>query len=123
MNQLGSGERVSLGARAAALAAGAIATPLADSVARALDLDVFEIEPTTEAGGGASVTVGRQVSDNLFVGFSQQFGAGDVSQVSFEYRLSEYLSIITSLAHGAEGDSHSLRRAEEAGIDLIFSTR
>jgi translocation and assembly module TamB len=123
MNALPTAERVSLGARAAALAASAIATPLADSVARALDLDVFEIQPTAEAGGGASVRIGRQVGDNLFLGVSQEFGREDVTQVSFEYRLNEYISIITSVSHGSGGQTSALRRAQEAGIDLIYTRR
>jgi hypothetical protein len=47
-----------------------------------------------------------------------------VTQLSFEYRLNEYISIITSVAHGAGGQSNALRRrAEQAGIDLIYTTR
>ena len=42
MSQLGTSERMNLGERAAALAAGAIATPLADSIGRVLNLDVVE---------------------------------------------------------------------------------
>ncbi len=120
MNELGGSQRVSLASRAASIAAGAIATPIADSVAQALDLDVFEIQPTASAEGGASVRVGRQVSQRLFVGFSQEFGRDEVSEVSFEYRLNELLSIITTLAHGTSTTTAS-RQAEQAGIDLIFT--
>jgi translocation and assembly module TamB len=122
MNALPGTERVSLAARAGAMAAGAIATPLADSVARALDLDLFEIRPSELAGGGASVRIGRQVSDRLFLGFSQDFGREEVSQLSFEYRLNELISIVTSIAHGSGAD-YSRRRAQQAGIDLIFMVR
>jgi len=122
MNELPGSERVSLAARAGAMAAGAIATPIADSVARALDLDLFEIKPSDASTGGASVRVGRQVSDRLFLGFSQDFGREDVSQLSFEYRLNQIISIVTSIAHGSGVDS-ARRRAEEAGVDLIFMVR
>ena len=119
MNGLPAEERVSLAARAGSLAAGSIASPIADSVARALNLDQFDIRPNET---GASVLVGRQVNDRLFVGFRHDFGDSDVSQVSFEYRLNEFLRIVTSLAQGA-GRSRSAQRADAAGFDLIFVIR
>jgi autotransporter translocation and assembly factor TamB len=122
INQLGTGERVSLAARAGSLAAGAVVGPLADSVARALDLDVFEIQ-TAEAGTvGATVTVGRQISDRLFVGFRHEFGGEGTNRLSFEYRLTEYLRLVTSFAPGAQPANRSAR-TEAAGIDLIFVIR
>jgi translocation and assembly module TamB len=120
MNSLPTEQRVSLAARAGAQAAGAIATPIADSVARALDLDQFDIRPMDR--GGASVLLGRQVNDRLFVGFRYDFADADVGQVSFEYRLNEFLRIVTSLAQGG-GRSRNVRRAEAAGFDLIFVVR
>jgi len=122
MNSLGATERVSLATRAGTLAARALATPIADSVARALDLDLFEIQPNEDAGTGATITVGRQLNDRLFVGFRQDFGSGDVSQVSFEYRLNEFLRIVTSFAQGADR-ARSVPRAESAGIDLFYVIR
>ena len=68
-----------------------MATPLADSVARALNLDLFEIGPSEDVAGGATVTIGQQIGDRLFVGFRHDFGAAEISQVSFEYKLSEFL--------------------------------
>ena len=122
INQLGGGERVSLAARAGSLAAGALAGPIADSVARALDLDVFEIQ-TAEAGTvGATVTVGRQVSDRLFVGFKHEFGGEGTNRLTFEYRLTEFLRIVTSFAPGGQ-PANRTARTETAGIDLIFVIR
>ncbi|MEZ5317590.1 MAG: translocation/assembly module TamB domain-containing protein [Vicinamibacterales bacterium] len=121
MNELPTNERVSLAARAGALAVGAIATPLADSVARALDLDMFEIRPS-ETATGASIVIGRQVSDRLFIGFSQDVGHGDASRVSFEYRLNQFLRIVTSFAQGGD-PTLGAQRAEAAGIDLIYVIR
>ena len=102
MNELGTGEKVSLAGRAGTLAARTLATPIADSVMRALDFDLFEIETNEDVSTGGTVTVGRQVNDRLFVGFRQNFGADDVSQVSFEYRVSEFLRLVTSFAQGAD---------------------
>jgi translocation-and-assembly-module (TAM) inner membrane subunit TamB-like protein len=122
MNQLQTSERVSLASRAGVLAARAFATPIADSVARALDFDLFEIQPADDAGTGATVTIGRQVNDRLFVGFKQEFGAEDVSQVSFEYRLNEFLRVVTSFAQGVE-DVRRVPRVDRAGADFIFVIR
>jgi autotransporter translocation and assembly factor TamB len=121
MNRLGSPQRVSLAARAGALAAGALATPLADSVASALNLDIVDIQPVATSEGGASILLGRQVSDRLFVGFRHEFGA-DISRVTFEYRISQFLRLVTSLAQNGN-QTMTTRQADEAGIDLIFVVR
>ena len=121
INELGTDQKVSLAARAGNLAAGAVVGPLAASVARALDLDVFDIQTTGASNTGPVVTVGRQVSDRLFVGFRHEFGA-NANGLTFEYRLTEYLRVVTSLSPGAQSVSPSLR-AEAAGIDLIVVIR
>ena len=120
MNELPTDARVSLAARAGALAAGALATPISDSVAHALDLDLFEISPAAE--GTATITVGRQVSDKLFVSFKQLLGTSDVSQLSFEYRLTQFLRVVTSLAQGA-ASARQVPHIDTAGLDLIFVIR
>jgi translocation and assembly module TamB len=122
MNQLPTEQRVSLAARAGVLAAGAIATPLSESVRQALDLDTFEIRPA-ESASGASVVVGRQVSERLFVGFQHEFGGDEASQVSFEYRVNELLRVVTSLSEGRGSRSLRSGAAEAAAIDLIFVVR
>jgi translocation-and-assembly-module (TAM) inner membrane subunit TamB-like protein len=122
MNQLQTTERVSLASRAGVLAARAFATPIADSVARALDFDLFEIQPSDDTGTGATVTVGRQVNERLFVGFRQEFGSEDVSQVSFEFRLTEFLRLVTSFAQGTE-QTRRTPPIDRAGLDFIFVIR
>ncbi|HEX5215212.1 MAG TPA: translocation/assembly module TamB domain-containing protein [Vicinamibacterales bacterium] len=122
MNELSTNARVNLAARAGTIAARALATPLSDSIARALDFDLFEITPSDDNATGATITVGRQVSEDLFVGFKQNVGNDDVSQVSFEYKITEFLRVVTSFAQGADR-SRSVPRAETAGIDLFFVIR
>jgi translocation and assembly module TamB len=123
INELGEGERVSLAERAAAVAGGFVAAPLARSIANALNVDVFEIQATSEGGAiGPRVTIGQQISDRLFVRFSQEFGPQEISELTLEYLLGEFLRI---QATGSQGDTaranRSLtRRVERAGIDLIF---
>ena len=122
MNSLQTSERVSLASRAGVLAARAFATPIADSVARALDFDLFEIQPSDDTGTAATLTVGRQINENLFVGFRQEFGSEDVSQVSFEFRLTEFLRLVTSFAQGTE-QTRRTPPIDRAGLDFIFVIR
>ena len=122
MNELPTSQKTSLATRAGTLAARALATPIADSVARALDFDLFEVTPTDDASGGAILTVGRQINDKLFVGFRQQFGADEVSQVTFEYRLTEFLRLVTSFAQGTER-VRTGPHTERAGGDFVFVIR
>ena len=88
VNELASGERTSLAATAGGIASGFIASPLGDSIGRALDLDLFEISTTTDNGElGAGVTVGQQVGDRAFIKLRQQFGERTTSEFSVEYQL------------------------------------
>jgi autotransporter translocation and assembly factor TamB len=121
VNQLGSAERASLAERAGNLAAAAVAAPIADSVARALNLDSFEIRPAA-GGAGPAVAFGSRFGSRVFVGVRQEFGREDVSTVSFEYRLTDFLRLVTSVAQGSS-KARATRRAEGSGIDLIFVIR
>jgi len=122
INQLGESQRINLAERAGNLAAGVIASPLADSIGRALDMDVFEIRAQGENGAGPSVSLGRQVGTHVFIGVSQEFGREDVSTVSFEYRVSSLLRFVTSVAQGAS-QTHQTRRDDLTGFDMIFVIR
>jgi autotransporter translocation and assembly factor TamB len=121
MSQLGQGEQVDLLQRAGDLAVSALATPLANSIGRALDVDLFEIRAPS-AGSAGEVNVGRQVSERLFVGFRQEIGDADASRLSFEYRLTDTLRVLTSIAQGAERAKRS-RDRETAGVDLQYVLR
>jgi hypothetical protein len=119
IGQLMDSQRAELAGRAGAIAAGALAAPLANSVGRALDLDVFEIETGVGVTGGASVLVGRNLSEHLFVGFRHRFGDEGGPSVTLEYQLTEFLRIVSTLTPG--GLNENLRaRTESSGIDLIF---
>ncbi|HUR21858.1 MAG TPA: translocation/assembly module TamB domain-containing protein [Vicinamibacterales bacterium] len=119
ISQLMDSQRTALAARAGAIAAGALAAPLANSVGRALDLDVFEIETGVGIAGGASVLVGRHLSDHLFVGFRHRFGNEGGPQLTLEYQLTEFLRIVSTLSPGGLADNRRTR-TEGSGIDLIF---
>ena len=123
INELGTGERASLAATAGGLATGFIATPLGESIGRALDLDIFEITATTEGDSlGAGVTIGQQIGDRTFLKLRQQFGERIYSEFLLEYQVSDFLRLVGAAAPEASGAANRIgqRRIELAGIDLIF---
>jgi hypothetical protein len=119
INQLGQAERLNLAQRAGSMAAGFVATPLANSIADALDLDLFEIRPEGGINGQPSVALGQQIGSRLFVQFRQDFGSADRSELSFEYRITELLRLVSTVAQGAQ-QTHRTQRVDTTGADLIF---
>ncbi|HET9467242.1 MAG TPA: translocation/assembly module TamB domain-containing protein [Vicinamibacterales bacterium] len=120
INQLGEGERLNLAERAGGLAVGYLATPLANSIARALDLDIFEIRAAGSETGQPSIAVGQQFGSRLFVSFRQEFGSDDYSQLSFEYRINELLRLVSTVTQGSQR-SHRTQRIDTTGLDLIYT--
>ncbi|MGH9329041.1 MAG: translocation/assembly module TamB domain-containing protein, partial [Vicinamibacterales bacterium] len=123
INSLRTEERITLAQRAGAIASGFVAAPLAQSIGRALDVDLFEIETTSEAAGfGAAVTLGQQINEQLFVRFRQNFGPQDASEFILEYQLADFLRFRGSTAPGGgvKANRAILRRVERGAADLIF---
>ncbi len=123
INELGTGERASLAATAGGIATGFIATPLGQSIGRALDLDLFEITTTTEGDTlGAGITLGEQVGDRTFIKLRQQFGDRASSEFLLEYRLADFLRLVASGSPETSGAANRIgqQRVERAGINLIF---
>jgi translocation and assembly module TamB len=120
-NELGEGQQVSLAQRASALATGFVAGKLADSIGKALSLDVFEIQTQATAGGGqgATVTVGEQVGRDLYFKVVQGVGADTTSQFVLDYRLADFLRLETTVSQGTTA-MRTLMRREQSGVDLIF---
>jgi autotransporter translocation and assembly factor TamB len=121
LNQLGDSEQVDLLQRAGDMALGAIASSLTASIGRSLDVDLFEVRAPT-AGKAGELQLGRQVGERVFVGFRQQFGSGDASRLSIEYRLTEALRLLTSFGQGADRNADT-RDREAAGADLVYTIR
>jgi translocation and assembly module TamB len=120
MDQLGEGQRASLGDRAAGLASGLIVSPISESLERAFDVSLFEIEAISDEGGGPALTVGEQINERLFMRFRQAFGAWDATEFELEYQFSDFLRLQGSLADGHGRASRSvMRRVERGGIDFI----
>ena len=120
INQLGEGERLNIAERAGGLAVGYLATPLANSIARALDLDIFEIRASGGENGQPSIAVGQQFGSRLFVSFRQEFGSDDYSQLSLEYRINELLRLVSTVTQGSQR-SHRTQRIDTTGLDLIYT--
>jgi translocation and assembly module TamB len=120
INQLGEGERLNLAERAGGLAAGYLASPLANSISRALDLDLFEIRASGGESGQPSIAVGQQIGSRLFVSFRQEFGSQDYMQVSFEYRINELLRLVSTVTQGSQR-SHRTQRLDTTGLDFYYT--
>jgi hypothetical protein len=120
INQLGGGERLNLAERAGGLAVGYLATPLANSIARTLDLDMFEIRATGGETGQPSIAVGQQLGSRLFVSFRQEFGSDDFAQLSLEYRINQLLRVVSTVTQGNQR-SHRTQRIDRTGLDLIYT--
>jgi autotransporter translocation and assembly factor TamB len=119
-NRLGQGQATNLGERAASLAGGFVAAPLADTLGRALNVDIFELDPSGDEGEGPTVTIGQQVGERLFLKFRQLFGTRDASEFQLEYQLTDFLRLQGSIAEGQTSANRSLtRRVERGGIDLV----
>jgi len=123
VNELGTGERASLAATAGGIASGFIASPLGESIGRALDLDLFEITTTTDQGDlGAGITLGQQIGDRAFFKLRQQFGDRSSTEFLIEYQLADFLRLQANAAPETSGSANRIgeRRIERAGFDLIF---
>jgi autotransporter translocation and assembly factor TamB len=120
INDLGQGEKTTLAARAGSLVGGFVAAPVAEALRDALDVDLLEITPVTDEGGGPSVSIGNQIGERVFVKIQQQFGASEVTQLVLEYELSQLLRLQTSVAQGGDTTRSVGRRTERGGADLVF---
>ena len=120
-NQLGEGQQISLAQRAQAIATGAVAGQLANSIGRALNLDTFEINAAPENGGGPQVTIGQQVGQNLYVKVQQGVGDQSSTNVVLEYEIARWLRLQSNVMEGSTTQQSIFRRAQGSGADLIFT--
>ncbi len=120
LNQLGEGSQASVAQRAQALATGAAVGQLSQSIARALNIDTFEISTLPDDAGAAELTVGQQVGPNLYVKVQQ--GIGDQSQTNLilEYELTRWLRLRTNVLQGSSTQQQLFQRLQGSGADLLF---
>jgi translocation and assembly module TamB len=90
----GRGESASI-AGAAVFTSEPLVNALGDGARSAMGLDVLQLEPVVGDNNqvSARVTLGSQVSDRLFVSYSQNLGATEDQQVTVQYSLLDYLSL------------------------------
>jgi translocation and assembly module TamB len=121
LNTLGEGQQISLAARAQALATGALAGELAKEIGNALGLDTFEISTAPElAGSYATLTVGQQVGQNLYVKVQQGIGEQSTTNFIVEYELTKWLRLQTNVLQGSSTQQNLFQRMQGSGVDLLF---
>jgi autotransporter translocation and assembly factor TamB len=120
INQLGEQQQASLVSRASLLAAGALASSVAQSIGRALNLDIFEIEPSPATGATAAVTVGQQIGARLFVKVSQSIGRESATQFTIDYFLTSFMRLQSEITQGALNTQTLLARTDRSSVELVF---
>jgi translocation and assembly module TamB len=120
-NQLGEGQQVSLAQRASTIASGFVASKLAQSIGTALNLDTFEIQTGSDTGQtGATVTVGEQVGQRLYVKLRQGVGGDNLSEFVLDYQLTNFLRFESTMTQGSTLQRNIMQRPQQSGADLIF---
>ena len=119
INTLGEGQQISLAQRAQQMATGALAGELATSIENALGLDTFEINTAPEGGGAASLTVGQQLGQNLYVKVQQGIGGQSETNFILEYELTRWLRLQTNVLQGSS-TQQLFQRTQGSGVDLLF---
>ena len=120
INQLAAGQQISLAQHAQALAIGAVAGEILQSIGSALNLDTFDLQLAPEPGQTAELTIGQQVGKDLYVKVQQ--GVGEFSTTNFvlEYELTRWLRLRTNVLQGSATQQALFRRVQDSGVDLIF---
>jgi translocation and assembly module TamB len=120
INQVSEGQQISLASRAGSMAAGAATSQIAQSIGSALNLDTFEIDLAPETGGGPQVTIGQQVSQNLYVKVQQGVGDETSTNLILEYDLAKWLRFQTNMLQGASTQQSLFQQEQSSGADLLF---
>jgi len=113
------GRPISLG-RAQQFATGTLTSALASSIEKSLGLDTFEINTAPENGGMASLTIGQQVGQNLYVKVEQGIGGQSETNFILEYELARWLRLRTNVLQGSSTQQQLFQRAQGSGVDLLF---
>ena len=112
---------MSLAQRATTIASGFVASKLAQSIAGKLNLDTFEIQTGSDTGQtGATVTVGEQVGQRLYVKLRQGVGADTTSEFALDYQLTNFLRFESTMTQGSSATRTIMNRVQQSGADLIF---
>src|SRR5581483_4354011 len=120
LNQTSEQQQVSIAQRAEQMAAGAATGAIAKSVGNAIGVDLFEINLAPDSGSGPNVTVGQQVSQNLYLKVEQGIGDASQTNVILEYELTNWLRFRTNVLQGSSTQQSLFQRAQGSGADLLF---
>ncbi|MCU1383365.1 MAG: putative protein involved in outer rane biosis [Acidobacteria bacterium] len=120
INSLGEGQQVSLAQRAQAMATGTLAGALSSSIENALGVDTFEINTAPDSGDAASLTIGQQLGQNLYVKVEQGIGGQSETNFILEYELTKWLRLRTNVMQGSSTQTQLFQRAQGSGSDLLF---
>ncbi len=120
INSLGEGQQISLAQRAQQIATGTLASALSSSIENALGIDTFEINTAPDIGGAASLTIGQQLGQNLYVKVEQGIGGQSGTNFILEYELTRWLRLRTNVLQGSSTQQQLFQRAQGSGVDLLF---
>jgi autotransporter translocation and assembly factor TamB len=120
LNELGTGQQMSLAERAQNLATGAVVGTLSKSIAKALNLETFEFDVAPESGAGPALTVGQQLGSNLYIKVQQGVGDASTTNVLLEYAFTNWLRLQTNVQQGSSAQQSVFQRNQGTGADLIF---
>ena len=121
LNELGANAQQSVTRRAGELAAGAVTGQLTNSIASSLKLDQFEVNLSPGGGSAANLTIGQQVSGNLYVRVQQGLGQRSQTNVILEYEFAKWLRLQTNAQEGASAQQQLFQRIQSTGADLVFT--
>jgi len=82
-------------------------------------LNSFEINTAPDSGAAASLTVGQQLSQNLYVKVEQAVGGSSQTNFILEYELTRWLRLRTNVLQGANSQP-LFQRVQDTGVDLLF---
>ena len=119
-NQLTGAQQQQLLVRAGALAAGFLTSPIVSAIESHIGVNILEVEPSADFGGGAKLTVGQEIAPGLVARFSRQFGQEPYDEATVEYLLTRFLRLRATFSDAQSLSERSpFRRVERAGIDLL----
>ncbi len=120
LNQTSEGQQINIAQRAEQMAGGAAAGAISKSIGNSLGLDLFEINLAPDQGGGPNVTVGEQLSQNLYVKVEQGIADASQTNIILEYELTNWLRFRTNVLEGSSTQTNLFQRVQGSGADLLF---
>ncbi|MBI4639075.1 MAG: translocation/assembly module TamB domain-containing protein [Candidatus Tectomicrobia bacterium] len=109
-NQLSQSQGLSLSKRAEQLVEGYVSGQLEQVVGQQLGLDTININLGDQGFSDSTVSVGKYISENVYISVEQQFGKGEGRDVKVRYDINKNFTLETTVT----GEKNS-------GVDLFWS--